>query len=28
VVVDKGKWLGREGRGQFVRRDAYAGAWR
>jgi dihydropyrimidinase len=28
VIVDKGKWLGREGRGQFVRRDAYAGAWR
>jgi dihydropyrimidinase len=28
VVVDKGQWLGREGRGRFVRRDAYAGAWR
>jgi dihydropyrimidinase len=28
VVVDKGKWQGREGRGRFVRRDAYAGAWK
>ena len=28
VVVDKGRWLGREGQGRFVRRDAYAGAWK
>lgn len=28
VIVDKGQWLGKTGRGQFVRRDAFAGAWR
>jgi dihydropyrimidinase len=28
VVVDKGRWLGRDGQGRFVRRDAYAGAWK
>jgi len=28
VIVDKGKWLGKTGRGQFVKRDAFAGAWR
>jgi len=28
VVVDKGRWLGREGQGRFVRRAAYAGAWK
>ena len=28
VVVDKGRWLGREGQGRFVRRDTYAGAWK
>ncbi|HUL45132.1 MAG TPA: dihydropyrimidinase [Bacteroidota bacterium] len=28
VIVDKGQWLGKAGRGQFVKRDAFAGAWR
>lgn len=28
VIVDKGKWLGKTGRGQFIKRDAFAGAWR
>jgi dihydropyrimidinase len=28
VIVDKGRWLGRDGQGRFVRRDAYAGAWK
>jgi dihydropyrimidinase len=28
VIVDKGKWLGKAGRGQFIKRDAFAGAWR
>jgi dihydropyrimidinase len=27
-VVDRSQWLGRPGRGAFIRRDAYAGAWR
>jgi dihydropyrimidinase len=28
VVVEKGKWTGKVGRGQFLKRDAFAGAWR
>jgi dihydropyrimidinase len=28
VVVQKDKWLGKTGRGQFIKRDAFAGAWR
>jgi dihydropyrimidinase len=28
VLVENGKWLGKAGRGKFVRRDAFAGAWR
>lgn len=28
VIVDKGQWLGKMGRGQFIKRDAFAGAWR
>lgn len=28
VVVDKGQWSGRPGRGRFVKRDTYAGAWK
>lgn len=28
VIVDKGKWLGKTGRGKFIKRDAFAGAWR
>ncbi len=28
MIVDKGKWLGKTGRGKFVKRDAFAGAWR
>jgi len=28
VIVDKGQWLGKTGRGQFIKRDAFAGAWR
>ena len=28
VIIDKGKWLGKTGRGQFMKRDAFAGAWR
>jgi dihydropyrimidinase len=28
VIVDKGQWLGKTGRGQFMKRDAFAGAWR
>jgi dihydropyrimidinase len=28
VIVEKGKWLGATGRGKFVKRDAFAGAWR
>ncbi len=27
VIVDKKKWLGKAGRGKFIKRDAYAGAW-
>jgi dihydropyrimidinase len=28
TVVDKGKWLGKAGRGTFMKRDTYAGAWK
>ncbi len=28
VIVDKGKWLGKVGRGSFIKRDTYAGAWK
>ncbi len=28
IIVDKGQWLGKTGRGQFIKRDAFAGAWR
>jgi dihydropyrimidinase len=28
IIVDKGKFFGTAGRGQFVKRDSYAGAWK
>lgn len=28
VVVEKGQWFGKAGRGTFVKRDTYAGAWK
>jgi len=28
IIADKGKWLGKTGRGQFIKRDAFAGAWK
>jgi dihydropyrimidinase len=28
VIVDKGKWSGKAGRGAFIKRDTYAGAWK
>lgn len=28
IIVEKGKWLGKAGRGKFIKRDAFAGAWR
>ncbi|HTX18375.1 MAG TPA: dihydropyrimidinase [Bacteroidota bacterium] len=28
IILDKGKWLGKTGRGTFVKRDTYAGAWK
>jgi dihydropyrimidinase len=28
IIVDKGNWLGKAGRGRFIKRDAFAGAWR
>ncbi len=28
TVVDKGRWLGRAGRGSFLKRNTYAGAWK
>jgi dihydropyrimidinase len=28
AVVDKGKWLGRTGRGAYIKRSTYAGAWK
>ena len=28
IIVEKGQWLGKAGRGKFVKRDAFGGAWR
>lgn len=28
VIVDKGNWLGKAGRGSFIKRNTYAGAWK
>ena len=28
VILEKGKWFGKTGTGRFLRRDAFAGAWR
>ncbi len=28
VVVDRGQWFGKPGRGKFVKRETYAGAWK
>lgn len=28
VVVEKGQWFGKAGRGTFIKRDTYAGAWK
>lgn len=28
LIVEKGKWFGSAGRGKFIKRDAFAGAWR
>ena len=28
VIVDKGKWLGKAGRGQYIKRTARGGAWK
>jgi dihydropyrimidinase len=28
VIIDKGQWLGKAGRGKFIKRAAYAGAWK
>jgi len=28
VLVDKGQWSGKAGRGRFVKRDTFAGAWK
>ncbi len=28
IIVDKGQWQGRTGRGQFIKRDAFGGAWK
>jgi dihydropyrimidinase len=28
IIADKGKWLGKAGRGKFIKRDAFAGAWK
>jgi len=28
TIVDKGKWLGKAGRGTFIKRNTYAGAWK
>jgi dihydropyrimidinase len=27
IIVDRGQWLGRAGRGRFVKREAHGGAW-
>ncbi len=28
VIADKGKWFGKAGRGKFIKRDVFAGAWK
>ena len=28
VIVDKGNWMGKAGRGSFIKRNTYAGAWK
>lgn len=28
VIVEKGQWFGKAGRGSFIKRDTYAGAWK
>lgn len=28
VIVDNNTWLGRAGYGKFIKRDAFAGAWK
>ena len=28
IIVDKNTWLGKTGRGKFIKRDAFAGAWK
>jgi dihydropyrimidinase len=28
VIVDRGQWLGRAGRGQYLKRQARGGAWK
>ncbi|MBI1805409.1 MAG: dihydropyrimidinase [Ignavibacteriae bacterium] len=28
IIVKNGQWLGKAGRGKFIKRDAFAGAWR
>ena len=28
IIVDKGKWLGKAGRGMYIKRNTYAGAWK
>jgi dihydropyrimidinase len=28
VIVEQGKFLGKTGRGKFIKRDTYAGAWK
>ena len=28
VIVENGKWFGKAGRGAFIKRDTYAGAWK
>ncbi len=28
IIVDKNTWLGKAGRGSFIKRDTYAGAWK
>ncbi len=28
TVVDRGQWLGKAGRGSYIKRDTYAGAWK
>ena len=28
IIIDKGQWFGKAGRGQFIKRSAFAGAWK